>query len=221
MRDQTVPEEVELVSGILVRALSSKDGVFLQSVLEQLKQRGYELNGARIWHYSARYDWFVFCALGDPQGLLTISTEDFVDGVLMLRIGLSDSLPQKKRARGEDENENGRRTKERDLSVIIWKVCRWRELFHGCYDKNGKKIKLTLEEAAAVVGLPKKTLDDYLQELKKGKMAGFDFSAHRGEKIGVLRSAVKEYNEKHPGRKRKKEEKQETKVSPQCGGNST
>jgi hypothetical protein len=49
-----------------------------------------------------------------------------------------------------------------------------------------------LEDAANKVGVSKKSLDDYLLQLRFGKKYGFDFQKHRHEKVGVLRSYVKE-----------------------------
>jgi hypothetical protein len=38
----------------------------------------------------------------------------------------------------------------------------------------------------------KKSLDDYLLQLRFGKKYGFDFQLHRNEKVGILRTYVKE-----------------------------
>lgn len=54
----------------------------------------------------------------------------------------------------------------------------------------------SLEEAAAQVGVSKKSLDDYLLQLRFGKKFGFDFEAHKEEKVGVLRLFVKQEKDK-------------------------
>jgi len=41
------------------------------------------------------------------------------------------------------------------------------------------------------VGISKKTLDDYLSQIRLGKKYGFDFDHHKKDKIGVLRSFVR------------------------------
>lgn len=53
----------------------------------------------------------------------------------------------------------------------------------------------SLEDAAAKVKVSKKSLDDYLLQLRFGKKFGFDFEKHRDSKVGVLRSFVKEQKE--------------------------
>lgn len=54
---------------------------------------------------------------------------------------------------------------------------------------DGKETdeKIPLDQGAAEVNISKKTLDDYLAQLKKGRKYGFNFNEHKNEKIGVLR----------------------------------
>lgn len=57
-----------------------------------------------------------------------------------------------------------------------------------------------------MVGLPKKSLDDYYYQLRLGEKYDFDFKAHLFDRIGVLRNYLKnikqsplyDRNEKHP-----------------------
>jgi hypothetical protein len=46
------------------------------------------------------------------------------------------------------------------------------------------------------VGVSKKSLDDYLLQLRFGKKFGFDFQKHKDDKVGVLRSMVKKEKQK-------------------------
>ena len=84
-----------------------------------------------------------------------------------------------------------KRTKERSISDIIEKVSLWRKLYNGVY-RDGSLIRYSLEDAATKVGVSKKSLDDYLLQLRFGKRYEFDFSANRNEKVGVLRTFVKQ-----------------------------
>lgn len=67
---------------------------------------------------------------------------------------------------------------------------------------------MSLQEAAKMVGLPKKSLDDYYYQLRLGEKYDFDFKAHLFERIGVLRTFLKDLKrdskldktEKHPKR---------------------
>lgn len=62
--------------------------------------------------------------------------------------------------------ENSKRSKERKIGFIIEKVYLWRKLYNGFQDEKGNLVKLTLEEAAEKVGISKKSLDDYLIQLR-------------------------------------------------------
>ena len=52
-----------------------------------------------------------------------------------------------------------RRTKERKIGDVVAKVLEWRRLY-------GDGSKISLEDAAVKVGMSKKSLDDYLLQLK-------------------------------------------------------
>lgn len=60
-------------------------------------------------------------------------------------------------------------------------------------DSQGQIVRYSLEDAAQKVGISKKSLDDYLLQLRYGKKYGFDFNQHKEDKIGVLRAFVKKH----------------------------
>ena len=103
--------------------------------------------------------------------------------------------------KNEEKSENSypelgiktRRAKERKIGSVIKKVYIWRKLFTGFQDEEGRTIKLNLEEGAKKVGISKKSLDDYLIQLRNGRNLGFNFNEHQNDKIGVLRSFVKKH----------------------------
>ena len=55
-----------------------------------------------------------------------------------------------------------------------------------------KIVQYNLKEAAGIIGISKKSLDDYLLQLRYGRKFGFDFDSHKESKVGVLRTFVKE-----------------------------
>jgi hypothetical protein len=61
--------------------------------------------------------------------------------------------------------------------------------------------RYSLEESASKVGVSKKSLDDYLLQLRFGKKFGFDFDSNKEEKVGILRMFVKQEKEKVKGGK--------------------
>jgi len=58
--------------------------------------------------------------------------------------------------------------------------------------KSGLK-KMSLLEVAKIVGVSKKSLDDYYYQLRLGEFYRFDFSSNLDEKVGILRAFVKEF----------------------------
>jgi hypothetical protein len=59
---------------------------------------------------------------------------------------------------------------------VIEKVALWRKFYTGFYDEAGNYIHKQLDTAAQDVGIAKKTLDDYLLQIRNGKKYGFNFN---------------------------------------------
>ena len=55
---------------------------------------------------------------------------------------------------------------------------------------------MSLEDAATRVGVSKKSLDDYLSQIRLGRFNGFDFNKNKDEKVGKLRFFNKEIKNK-------------------------
>lgn len=96
-----------------------------------------------------------------------------------------------------------KRLKEKTISDILDKVALWRALYNGkINEKTGKFVRINHWIGAEKIGISKKSMDDYLLQIRQGKQLGFDFKAHKNSKIGVLRQFVKAKrqllkNEKH------------------------
>ena len=87
-------------------------------------------------------------------------------GKIRMEIGEEQLSQQHEEENHINASKTARRSKERKLGVIIEKVYIWRKLYCGYYDESKGFIKLTLEDAAEKVGISKKSLDDYLNQLK-------------------------------------------------------
>ena len=98
-------------------------------------------------------------------------------------------------------NHKSKRAKERKIGYIIKKVFMWKTLYNGIYsvDEKGNKIKIkyTLEQAANKAGISKKSLDDYLIQLRIGKFFNFNFTEHKNDKVGILRAFVKKHKQQY------------------------
>ena len=49
--------------------------------------------------------------------------------------------------------------------------------------------------------ISKKSLDDYLMQLRSAKKFGFDFDRHNNDKVGVIRSFVRKKKEEEKGKR--------------------
>ena len=81
--------------------------------------------------------------------------------------------------------------RERKIGYIIEKVNAWRKLYEGYKNDRGIFEKYGLEQAAEQIGVSKKSLDDYLLQIRLGRSFGFDFNENKYKKIGFLRDHVK------------------------------
>lgn len=181
-------EEIDIIPSLPV-VLTKSGSVVLCSLLWQLRTRGYSLGGGKIWFFSHSYDALVFCGC-DPLPRAVVISKDEYDqkaGVVELRAEIIEHTESHQEI--TDGKPTFPRVKERVLGTIVRKVKTWRELYLGC--ALGQERRLSLKEAAKAVRLPKKTLDDYLQQLKAGKRGGFDFAQHANQGVGTLRDFLR------------------------------
>lgn len=75
----------------------------------------------------------------------------------------ADDLSSQKNSKGVTKC---RRTKERKIGFIIKKVLKWRQYYNGVPNSNGASVRCSLEESAQKVGISKKSLDDYLLQIR-------------------------------------------------------
>ncbi len=186
--------EKEIVRNLVVDV--TKDGsLILESLVSQLKLKGYYLDGAAFAYYSRQHEIYICCATDPIPKTSIIPPEDYPTqhSPLIIRAKLAP-LAQDTLNAGNGESpevKEKKRPKERKISFVISKVLEWRKLYAGMIDDNGQIIKYSLEEAADKVGIAKKSLDDYMLQLRLGKKYGYDFQQNKDKKIGDLRSFIK------------------------------
>ena len=128
---------------------------------------------------------------------VSIPHSDISDGKLILRgkvdsnVMMEDAGERITKKEKTNEKKKRHRTKERRIGQIIDQVGVWRHYYNGFTDYHGKVVKLSLDEAALKVGIPKKSLDDYYLQLRLGKTYGFNFNEHKDDNVGVLRAFIK------------------------------
>ena len=83
------------------------------------------------------------------------------------------------------------KTKQRTLGYVIEMVKEWRRLYNGYFDDNGEFTRMELDKGALKLGIPKKTLDDYLGLIRDGSKMDYDFNSHINESVSDLRNFIK------------------------------
>ena len=82
-------------------------------------------------------------------------------------------------------------SRKRKLKNIIKLVYKCRKLFNGFINEEGIFVKYSLEKAASIVGIPVKTLQDYLRLIRFAREAHFDFNKNKDKTISFLRKYLK------------------------------
>jgi len=109
-----------------------------------------------------------------------------------------DEKNEKNEKNKEKSNLKGSgRDKEKTIGYSIKKLFMWQKI------REKSKSKITLVEASDLVGMPKKTLDEYKNQIINGQKNGFNFSIHYKDKMNVLRTFNNNFNKN----KIKKEDK--------------
>jgi len=160
------------------------------------------LFGTIFSYYSKDLEGYVFCAIEPVPVDTVIPMCEFICGKLVLRgridtniiidISLSETVTKVKTT----EKKKRHRIKERKIGQIIDQVAVWRKYYNGYVDYHGKLIRLSLDEAALKVGIPKKSLDDYFLQLRLGREYGFNFNHFKDCNVGVLRAFIKDKRNK-------------------------
>ncbi len=147
----------------------------LNEVIDELKTRGHNFTNTAISYLDKDLNSYIYCGIYPFLGSVTVPHSQTVE-IKVRQIIKKDNMMRmelkEENVEENDDNENifinvkSKRSKERKIGYIIEKVFLWRKLYNGFQDEDGNLIKLTLEEAAEKVGISKKSLDDYLIQLR-------------------------------------------------------
>ena len=74
-----------------------------------------------------------------------------------------DEEKEEKKEKEEKSGNKGRRQNEKTIGYAVIKVFQWEKI------REKSKNNITLDDAAKCIGMAKKTLDDYKNQIKKGK----------------------------------------------------
>ena len=191
--------EEEIIPNLEINMTSDKK-IFMKDIISKLKYLGYPTTGALFSVYIKSAEEYVYLGSDpiDPNLFLDESLVDFENLKIKLVSYLEDKLIKKTEKQLFDKKETNKtqkdkRTKERKIEFIVEKVNAWRRLYNGFYNENGEYTRYSLDQAAKMVGISKKSLDDYLLQLRLGRKYGFNFNQNKTKKVGILRAFVKKH----------------------------
>ena len=194
--------EEEIIPNLEINITSDKK-IFMKDIISKLKYLGYPTTGGLFSVYIKSAEEYVYMGSEpiDPNLFLDESLVDFDNIKIKLVSYLEDKLIKKTEKQLFDKKENSKtirdkRTKERKIEFIVEKVNAWRRLYNGFYNENGEYTRYSLDQAAKMVGISKKSLDDYLLQLRLGRKYGFNFNQNKTKKVGILRAFVKRHRAK-------------------------
>ena len=202
------PTEDQHSSETLNIQITIRNGkISVSDLYEQLKDRRTFYIPSMCTYYSDNHGCFVYCGLLPPREDYWIPYED-VKEKLLLRCRhaafpsgdthVPSKVEKRTRKGGEIEpkkvkKRGGGRANERTISEVISKVAEWQ---HALTHSIPGFHRMTRESAAEHVGIPKKTLEDYHQQLKLGRDLQFDFNQHGHLPVGILRRYNRESGSK-------------------------
>ena len=191
--------EEEIIPNLEINMTSDKK-IFMKDIISKLKYLGYPTTGALFSVYIKSAEEYVYLGSDpiDPNLFLDESLVDFENLKIKLVSYLEDKLIKKTEKqlfdkKDNNKNQKDKRIKERKIEFIVEKVNAWRRLYNGFYNEKGEYTRYSLEQAAKMVGISKKSLDDYLLQLRLGRKYGFNFNQNKTKKVGILRSFVKRH----------------------------
>ena len=178
----------------------------MASVISSLKQLGYEFENCVIYYINSD-DYYVNCWYDPIPMSYTIPSTSIINSNKTDRIRLfikkipienDDSSDATLSASGNQKECKSKRSKERTIKEVKYKVDQWKELCKKLKEDQPSCKKIS-EKASAIVGIPKKSLDDYMHQIKLGESYDFDFDKHGNDKIGLLR----QFNKKESNQRKK------------------
>ena len=132
---------------------------------------------------------------GDPESSSSLSSISYENKDESFDVPINKNNDDNKKKFGQLTDSHKR---ERKIGYIIEKVYAWRKLYNGFKDEKGNYNRYSLDKAAELVGVSKKSLDDYLLQIRLGRKYGFNFNEKKYKKIGELRECVKKTKETEP-----------------------
>lgn len=153
----------------------------LGKLINYIKKQGYPVENSFVSYYSADFQVQINCGADPISPAISICPTDLEENQfsnelslqLIFARSMKEDLDEVEKLQQNQPAENLtpdllalQRNKERSIGFIIEKVTQWRKLYNGFYDENHELKRMSLEQAATEVGVSKKSLDDYLSQIR-------------------------------------------------------
>lgn len=170
-------ETTEMVKNLETEVYSSGE-IMLQDIIDSLKRKGFYLKKKMIFIMDFTSSSYLFVGV---EGSLRETFIKCQERIVQIKIRSS-------------YQETNVKEKPKSIKDIITKVAEWRRWYNGRRGISGNYERKELDQSALDLGIPKKTLDDYMFQLRKARAGGFDFERFGDESIGFLREFNKRRN---------------------------
>ena len=169
---------------------ASKREVSISRALRELQSSGFKVQNCQIFFMDVQKRVYVYLGNFPSKDQITLEYQYIMDDVIRLRYSkINQAMDEQPKDDAAEKKQKKKKVKERTIKEAIDSVQKWRQVYNET-DEKGKRIH-TLESAAEVVGVAKKTLDDYYANIRVAESYGFDFQTNMNQKIGVLRKFVR------------------------------
>jgi len=163
-------------------------GVPLQDILKELSSSSRtDFTNYQILYRTNTFSFYMLAGIYPLENCKTYVQQKDLDSPIFIKYRVAGNCNQPSISKGSDKSKV-RRGNEKRICEVLDALTKWKALYtYG--QSNGKNIvrSYTRQEAADLIKIPKKTLDDYKLQVKTAKELKFDFHLHYKEKFGVLR----------------------------------
>ena len=169
----------------------------IEDIINNLKKKGYPLlPSSKLFIYVDYYDnyvlidnekIFVYSSMLTEKNKIKLKLENSIDNSSITdtaSILKNYYFPNEKT---EKKIPNSISRRDRKIKEIIQIVLQYRFLLNGYFDYDEKYIKYNTDDISEKINIPKKTLQDYLKQIKDARKTHFDFNKYKNKKISFLR----------------------------------
>jgi hypothetical protein len=207
----TVPDKEKIELDIPITSKENSLNEFSLSVedlTQQLKKKGYPISTSLIYIYNKEFGYsllnnkdIIYSSYLSIKDTIKLKLENHLDNkliddtttILKKCFDLNKTEFSQENSLNKENKQLTNNKRNRKIGDIVKIVYAQRKFFNGYYNDEGEKINCNLDEASKKVKEKRKTLDDYLKQLRDAREKEFDFNKNKDKPISDLRS----FNEKN------------------------